>query len=538
MGPGTGIFRIMSAVESSLAIGVDNTGSPGTQRVVSYGDSTVWYLHEDSGKYKIDLVTNWYSKEEYGNVVVQTPVDPGTRWIITEISPDTFTIESDSIISPNTAWTLTSTERKYPINLEYITALPRLEQQWRFEPIMEFPTAAPFQLPVQPLVYNGHQQRNYDNHPTCNSRNLHWHLRTHGFFSPLNGFGASTTRSYEGGVKLSREGATNGYPCCIFLASKLPILALFPVQSGSGLLPPPPLDEPSPESQHHGAMQPTQNNTWNASTRSVRNVHLAPTFRVDWSSETEVRYREDGAKRRSTKENEAEIEEPRYWRLGALTPGCDDEGGGGSQSCVGLVGSRRKEERKTCLRRIGGQGLGECGRGGLSVLEPSWGNGCGWGVLVGVLSDVMIGFVDCSTRTALRAFLCIHKDVGVVLMRADLPKMRERKLWYWSAGRATAIERVVDTPTQPRPIHKSRRRLQTALGGRRRGVIMTVPIRMYHHEYLVALLAAASMCPTFESRRTSPVCFEITALNFLRILFLNVHYRDAVSKLPDHFAVF
>ncbi|KAF9238995.1 hypothetical protein BU15DRAFT_74961 [Melanogaster broomeanus] len=137
MGPGTGVFRIISAVGSSLWIGVDNTDSPGTQRVVSYGDMAVWYLHEDSGKYKIDLVTNWYSKEEYGNLVVQTPVDPGTRWIITETSPDTFTIESDSIISPNTAWTLTSTERKYPVNLEYITPLPHLEQQWRFEPIME-----------------------------------------------------------------------------------------------------------------------------------------------------------------------------------------------------------------------------------------------------------------------------------------------------------------------------------------------------------------------------------------------------------------
>ena len=58
------------------------------------------------------------------------------------------------------------------------------------------------------------------------------HRRTHGFLGGLTGFGVSTTREYDAGVKLVAEGATNGYPCCILMECILSTLLPFPVQSG------------------------------------------------------------------------------------------------------------------------------------------------------------------------------------------------------------------------------------------------------------------------------------------------------------------
>lgn len=82
-----------------------------------------------------------------------------------------------------------------------------------------------------------------------------------------------------------------------------------------------------PMSQHHGAMKPSQNSTWMVSTRSV---HLAPALCADSRSEAGGRYNEDGAKRRSMKEEDVEIEVPKSCRLGALKPnreGCTVCGG-------------------------------------------------------------------------------------------------------------------------------------------------------------------------------------------------------------------
>lgn len=122
------------------------------------------------------------------------------------------------------------------------------------------------------------------------------------------------------------------------------MLLLVFAQSGRMLLPPPPgplwypspYTEPGPYardgglaetshppmSQHHGAMKPSQNRTCtvSVSTRSWCRVHLEPALRADSRSEAGGRYNEDGAKRRSMKEEVVEKEVPRSWRLGALTP--------------------------------------------------------------------------------------------------------------------------------------------------------------------------------------------------------------------------
>lgn len=66
-----------------------------------------------------------------------------------------------------------------------------------------------------------------------------------------------------------------------------------------------------PISQHHGAMKPTQNRTWTVSTRFVYTIPLAPALCAVSSSKAGGRYNEDGAKRRSMKEEDVEIEVPR-----------------------------------------------------------------------------------------------------------------------------------------------------------------------------------------------------------------------------------
>lgn len=86
-------------------------------------------------------------------------------------------------------------------------------------------------------------------------------------------------------------------------------------------------------SQHHGEMKPSQKRTWMVSTCSKCNFHPEPAFRALSRSEAGARYNEDGAKRRSMKDEDAEVEAPSSWRLGAFTPkrvwGCTISGGVG-----------------------------------------------------------------------------------------------------------------------------------------------------------------------------------------------------------------
>lgn len=83
-------------------------------------------------------------------------------------------------------------------------------------------------------------------------------------------------------------------------------------------------------SQHHGAMKPSQNRTLTVFTRSGCGAHREPALCADSRSEVGGRYNEDGAKRRSMKDEEVEMEVPRSCKLGALTPkreGCKVSGG-------------------------------------------------------------------------------------------------------------------------------------------------------------------------------------------------------------------
>ncbi|KAF9238993.1 hypothetical protein BU15DRAFT_62262 [Melanogaster broomeanus] len=134
MGPRTGIYRIISAVQPHPCIGADSRDRSARKRVIADGDMNV---KKCQGNTRLSWPATGISTEEEDNVVVHTSVDPGTRWLINEAGSDTFTIERDSLIRPNKSWTLGCTDPMSPVNLEFILALPRPDQQWRFERIRE-----------------------------------------------------------------------------------------------------------------------------------------------------------------------------------------------------------------------------------------------------------------------------------------------------------------------------------------------------------------------------------------------------------------
>ncbi|KAF9224861.1 hypothetical protein BS17DRAFT_54191 [Gyrodon lividus] len=139
-GPANGNFLITSAVEPLLPIGADNNDYSAVKRVISDGEMRSWSLTEvEPGKWKIVLEENWYSTEEKNpnSVVVQTSVDPGTRWLISENENNLYTIERDTPIIPNMAWTLAGDEPKSEVVLKFILAQPSPNQLWKFHPMVQ-----------------------------------------------------------------------------------------------------------------------------------------------------------------------------------------------------------------------------------------------------------------------------------------------------------------------------------------------------------------------------------------------------------------
>ncbi|KAF9230327.1 hypothetical protein BU15DRAFT_69287 [Melanogaster broomeanus] len=217
MAPGTGRFMIISAVPPSLSIGADNFDNSATKDVLSDGEMRVWSLKEEGNVYKIVLDENWYSTNEKDNVAVQTSVDPGTRWVISQVSPDEFRIETATPILPNMAWTLTGDNPKSSVVLRSTLGGSDPHQYWRF------PTAA---HPLQPLVPTTTRATTNATTITTPARNRRNPTPPHPrILQPPERFRSEhDTVIRRAVVKLSTEGATNGYPCCIFLASKLPML--------------------------------------------------------------------------------------------------------------------------------------------------------------------------------------------------------------------------------------------------------------------------------------------------------------------------
>ncbi|KAF8129474.1 hypothetical protein EV363DRAFT_1168864 [Boletus edulis] len=127
-----GKYTIVPGTDTKTLIGADNIDDCAAKPVVIGGQMKTWTMESfDDGTIKLILEESWYSTNDGDKVVVQTSVDPGTRWTLFATRGVGPLILSTDM---KMAWTATGTESKDLVVLRPTNAQDP-SQVWNFVPV-------------------------------------------------------------------------------------------------------------------------------------------------------------------------------------------------------------------------------------------------------------------------------------------------------------------------------------------------------------------------------------------------------------------